>query len=185
MSWIQVIGPDSADGSLAEVYDEVRRRRGEIADIHQVQSLIPRAMKSHLDFYMSILYRKGELSRAQREMIGVTVSSLNRCPYCVVHHAEALARYEKSPEVVEAVKGDYRDAPLRAEDRAMLDYVAKLTTSPWTMTEQDVEALREVGFGEEAILDINLIASYFNFVNRVVHGLGVELEPEDARVYRH
>ncbi|MFQ5919708.1 MAG: peroxidase-related enzyme [Thermoplasmata archaeon] len=185
MSWIQVIEPRSAEGTLAEVYREVGRRRGEIADIHQVQSLNPRAMKAHLDLYMSIVYRRGELSRAQREMIGVAVSRLNRCPYCVIHHAEALSHYEKSPEVVDGVQVDYREAALRSEDRAMLDYAAKLTTSPSTMTQGDIEALREAGFGEEAILDINLIASYFNFVNRVVHGLGVELEPEDARVYRY
>ncbi len=185
MSWIQVVGPESAKGTLAEVYEEVGRRRGEIADIQQVQSLNPKAMKAHLDLYLSLVYRKGELSRAQREMIGVTVSSLNGCPYCVIHHAEALSHYEKSPAVVDGVKGDYREAPLRSADRAMLDYAAKLTTSPRAMTREDIEALRNAGFRDEAILDINLITSYFNFVNRVVHGLGVQLEPEEARVYHY
>ncbi len=185
MSWIQVVDPESAEGTLANVYEEVGRRRGEIADIHQVQSLNPEAMKAHLDLYMAIVYRKGGLSRAQREMIGVAVSSFNRCPYCVAHHAEALAHYEKAPEVVEGVKENYREAPLRAEDRAMLDYAAKLTTSPWAMTPEDIEDLRKTGFEEGEILDINLIASYFNFVNRVVHGLGVELEPEEERIYRY
>ncbi|MCJ2532261.1 MAG: peroxidase-related enzyme, partial [Candidatus Thermoplasmatota archaeon] len=118
MSWIQIVEPESAEGTLARVYDEVGRRRGEIADIHQVQSLNPEAMKAHLDLYMSIVYQTEGLSRAQREMIGVAVSSSNRCPYCVVHHGEALARYEKAPEVVEGVKENYREAPLRAEDRA-------------------------------------------------------------------
>ncbi|MFQ5907850.1 MAG: peroxidase-related enzyme [Thermoplasmata archaeon] len=185
MSWIEVVDPESAEGTLAEVYEEVGRRRGEVADIHQVQSLNPTAMKAHLDLYLSIVYRKGGLSRAQREMIGVTVSSLNRCPYCVVHHAEALAHYEKSGEVVEGLKTDYREAPLRAEDRAMLDYAAKLTTEPWAMTQKDIKALCKTGFDDEEILDINLIASYFNFVNRIVHGLGVELEPVGERIYRY
>lgn len=185
MSWIQVIAPESADGTLAEVYDEVGRRRGEIADIHQVQSLNPAVMRGHLDFYMSILYGKGGLSRAQREMIAVTVSGLNRCPYCVVHHAEALAHYEKSSKIVEGVKKDYREAPLRSVDRAMLDYAAKLTTAPWTMTPEDIQALRDAGFVDRDILDINLITSYFNFVNRLVHGLGVELEPTEQRDYRY
>ncbi len=185
MSWIEVVDPKVAEGTLADVYDEVGRRRGEIADIHQVQSLNPGAMKAHLDLYMSLVYRKGGLSRPQREMIAVAVSHFNRCPYCVVHHAEALAHYEKSAEVVEGVKTDYREAPLRPEDRAMLDYAAKLTTKPWAMTREDIEALREAGFDDGKILDVNLIASYFNFVNRVVHGLGVELEPEADRIYRY
>ncbi|MFQ6012157.1 MAG: peroxidase-related enzyme [Thermoplasmata archaeon] len=185
MSWIEVVDPEAAEGVLAEVYDEVGRRRGEIADIHQVQSLNPAAMKAHLDLYLSVVYRKGGLSRAQREMIGVVVSCLNRCPYCVVHHAEALAHHQESAEVVEGVKEDYREAPLRPEDRAMLDYAAKVTKAPWTMTEKDVEALREAGFTDGEVLDINLIASYFNFVNRVVHGLGVDLEASEERVYHH
>ncbi|MFQ5553482.1 MAG: peroxidase-related enzyme [Thermoplasmata archaeon] len=185
MSWIEVVDPESAEGVLADVYDEVGRRRGEIADIHQVQSLNPAAMKAHLDLYLSVVYRRGGLSRPQREMIGVVVSRLNRCPYCVVHHAEALMHYEKSPEMVEGVKEDYREAPLRPEDRAMLDYAAKLTTSPWAVTAEDITVLREAGFDDTEILDINLIASYFNFVNRIVHGLGVELEPVEERVYRY
>lgn len=185
MSWIRVVEPQDAEGTLAEAYAEVGRRRGEIAEIHQVQSLNPAAMKAHLDLYMAVVYRKGGLSRAQREMIGVTVSSLNRCPYCVIHHAEALAHYEKSPEVVEGIKADYRQVPLREQDRAMLDYAAKLTTEPAGMTEKEVETLREAGFTDGEVLDINLIASYFNFVNRVVHGLGVELEPSEERAYRY
>ncbi|HEY9867606.1 MAG TPA: hypothetical protein V6D08_00240 [Candidatus Obscuribacterales bacterium] len=73
----------------------------------------------------------------------------------------------------QAIKKDYRTADLTPQERAMLDYVAKLTLTPSRMTRQDVEALRTAGFDDTAILQINLIASWFNYINRVADGLGV------------
>ena len=74
------------------------------------------------------------------------------------------------------LKEDYRRLDLETADRAMLDYAAKLTRSPWAMERSDVEALRTAGFSDEAILDINQVAAYYAFVNRLADGLGVELE---------
>ena len=71
---------------------------------------------------------------------------------------------------------DYREAELAEEDRKMLDYAAQLTREPWTMERSDVEALREAGFSDSAILDINQVTGYYAFVNRLADGLGVELE---------
>ena len=79
--------------------------------------------------------------------------------------------------MVEALKRDYRKAPVSGADLAMLDYAAKLTKAPWKMDERDVGLLRQKGFSDLAILDINQITGYFNFVNRLADGLGVELEP--------
>ena len=71
---------------------------------------------------------------------------------------------------------DYREADLSPADRAMLDYAVKLTIEPWNMVEGDVRALREAGFSDAAILDINQVTGYYAFVNRLADGLGVELE---------
>lgn len=185
MAWIDVVEPEEADGELASIYEEVSERRGTIANVYRIQSRNPPALRAHLDLYMSLLYRKGGLSRAQREMIGVVVSGLNRCAYCVVHHSEALGRYEKDPRVHAHLSLAFREAPLSAADRAMLAYCEKLTRRPGSMTKGDVDALRDAGFGDEEILDINQIASYFNFVNRTVSGLGVELEEAAERTYRY
>lgn len=75
--------------------------------------------------------------------------------------------------LVEVIRRDYREADLSAADRAMLDYTAKLTRHPAEMARADVEALRAQGFDDQAILQINLIASWFNYINRVADGLGV------------
>ena len=77
---------------------------------------------------------------------------------------------------MDAIKKDYRDAYLDAADRTMLDYVRKLTLAPASTSESDIVALREVGFGDKAILEINQIAGFFAWCNRTVDGLGVELE---------
>lgn len=71
---------------------------------------------------------------------------------------------------------DYRQASLSEQDRAMLDYAHKLTRTPWEVQEEDVERLRQVGFGDRQIANINGVTAYYNFINRVAQGLGVEIE---------
>jgi uncharacterized peroxidase-related enzyme len=76
-------------------------------------------------------------------------------------------------ELAAALRRDYTQAALNDADRAMLDYTAKLTRHAWKVTPEDVEGLRRVGFDDRGILQINLIASWFNYINRVADGLGV------------
>jgi uncharacterized peroxidase-related enzyme len=79
--------------------------------------------------------------------------------------------------LVEALKGDWRQASLSEADRAMLAYVDKLTLRPWEMIKEDVITLRAAGFSDAAILDINQVTGYYAYVNRLADGLGVDLEP--------
>lgn len=88
-------------------------------------------------------------------------------------HAEFLRRVSLDEELVLAVRRDWTTAPLNDADRALCDYVAQLTRHAWTVTPADLDRLRQVGFSDQAILQINLIASWFNFINRVADGLGV------------
>ncbi len=92
------------------------------------------------------------------------------------HHGAGLLRLKRNPALVDALKSDYTQADLTPSQRAMLDYAAKLTRAPWDMEEGDVTLLREHGFSDRAILDINQIVAYFAYVNRIADGLGVSLE---------
>ena len=92
------------------------------------------------------------------------------------HHGAGLHRLTKDEQLVEHLKSDYIQADLSPADREMLDYAVKLTLTPWEMVADDVERLRERGFSDSAILDINQITGYFAYVNRLADGLGVELE---------
>jgi uncharacterized peroxidase-related enzyme len=91
-------------------------------------------------------------------------------------HAEFLRRVTLDESLSEAIKKDYKTADLEPPDRVMLDYVAKLTLTPVRVQRSDVEALRAAGFDDTAILQINLIASWFNYINRVADGLGIGRE---------
>lgn len=92
------------------------------------------------------------------------------------HHGEGLLVQVGDEEWVERFKADYRSAALEPADRAMLEYVDKLTRTPAAMVEADIVALREAGFDDRAILDINQITGFFAWCNRTVDGLGVDLE---------
>lgn len=88
-------------------------------------------------------------------------------------HAEFLRRVTLDESLARQIKENYQGAALDKRERAMLDYVAKLTLAPRTVHNGDIEALRQMGFDDTAILQINLIASWFNYINRVADGLGV------------
>src|SRR3954469_193531 len=88
-------------------------------------------------------------------------------------HAEFLRRVNLDADLAAALRRDYTTAALSPADRAMLDYAAKLTRHAWTVTPADLDGLRAVGFDDRGILQINLIASWFNYINRVADGLGV------------
>jgi uncharacterized peroxidase-related enzyme len=92
------------------------------------------------------------------------------------HHGAGLHRLTKNEQLVNQLKRDYTKADLTPADREMLDYAVKLTLTPWDMEPADVERLREHGFSDSAILDINQITGYYAYVNRLADGLGVELE---------
>jgi len=94
----------------------------------------------------------------------------------VTHHAEGLRVLTGDENLIKHLSSDFRKAALTENDRAMLEYTAKLTLEPWLMAEADIESLRDVGFSDAAILDINQVTGYFAFVNRLADGLGVKLE---------
>lgn len=185
MAWIDVIDEDEAEGKLAELYEEIRSSRGKVANIMKIHSLHPEAMEKHLEFYLTIMFKRAGLSRKQRELIATVVSSINQCQYCTAHHGEALRAYWKDDERLDQLMKDHRAIELSEADRALVDYAVKLTERPDEMGEADVQNLRDAGFSDEAILNTALVAGYFNFVNRVAVGLGVEVNEDEVRGYRY
>lgn len=184
MSWINEIPPERAEGRLKEIFVELQAKRGKIANILQVHSLRPEALAAHLTLYMDLLFAPGDLSRKQREMIAVVVSKANQCAYCVAHHAEALSKYMRDPQMLEQFTADYRSVQLSPADVALLDYALELTLRPGAMTSESIEHLRLFKFTSEQILLANLITAYFNFVNRIALGLGVRSSPEEVSGYQ-
>ena len=184
MSWIDEIEIDDADGKLADMYAELIEKRGKVSNILKVHSLNADAMGDHLDLYMTLMFGKSGLSRAEREAIAVIVSAGNDCAYCVNHHAEALRRYIKDDDILSILMSADGLETLEPRLSNIVRHAEKLTSAPGAMTESDLFELRDVGLSDRDILDLTLITAYFNFVNRIALGLGVSYSAEELSGYR-
>lgn len=185
MPWINTVDEESADKKEKQIYEEIKNKRGKISNIMQVQSLNPKAMKKHLELYYTIMFSDSSLQREECEMIATVVSAVNKCEYCINHHAEALNHYWKNQSKLKKFMQDYNSIELNKKERCMLDYAVKLTEKAKTVSEQDIKNLKDNGFNDKDILNINLVVSYFNFVNRIAIGLGVEFDPKEMSGYKY
>jgi uncharacterized peroxidase-related enzyme len=183
MAWISTIDEAHAEGPLLEIYGRVRGKRGKLSNIMKVQSLNPPAMAAHLELYMALMFERSGLSRAERELIAVVVSAENDCEYCVRHHCAALGAYWQDENRVRTAAEDHRSLDLPPRLRAILEYSELLTRDPGAVQDNHVKAMRAQGLPDEEILAVNLITAYFNFVNRVAQGLGVEPTSEEVAGY--
>jgi len=147
--------------------------------------LVPNVLKAHafdIDklnaftaMYNDLMLAESGLSKLEREMIAVAVSSVNRCWYCQVAHGAALRELSGDPMLGEAIVMNYRVAKITPKQRAMLDFAVKLTETPDRMLPEDREALREAGFSDRDIFDIASVTGFFNMTNRVASA--TEMEP--------
>lgn len=183
MSWIKEIDVEDADDELKDIYDELIENRGKVSNILKVHSLNPKAMKAHLDLYMSVMFKDTTLDRKECEMIAVVVSSVNGCEYCVAHHSEALNKYWRDKKKVEQLAVDYTSLDIDEKYKRMLEFSEKLTSKPSAIEKKDIKVLKEIGFDDKDLLNIDLVVSYFNFVNRIALGLNVEKSEEEIKGY--
>lgn len=186
MPRIKVIDHNEATGKLKEIYDELVRSRGKLADVHKIQSLRPESIMKHMALYMEIMYSRSELSREERELIGTIVSIANGCKYCTKHHAEALNHYWKDDSKIEKlINGNYAEI-LSLKENVLGEFSKHLTKNPEQHENNDFTLnLRRLGLSDAAILDVVLVTAYFNFVNRIVLSLGAELEIDNGTDYNY
>lgn len=178
MSWTRSIPPDAAAGALQGVYERIRRLHpsGAVGHLWQACAPDPAGLDALFTLVRALLDEPAPLTRVQAEAIVVVVSATNGCGYCIAHHGRRLAAALGDEALARAVARDYRAADLPARDRVLLDHAVALTCEPAERTEDDVERLREYGFDDAAIVKATEIAALFNLVNRLINGLGVQLE---------
>ena len=128
--------------------------------------------------YNDLMLGESGLSKLEREMIAVAVSSQNRCYYCLTAHGAAVRQYSGDPLLGEHLVMNYRAARLNKRQRAMLDFAVKLTSSPWNVEETDRERLRRAGFADRNIWDISAIVGFFNMSNRIASA--TDMRPNKA-----
>ncbi|MBL4705192.1 MAG: peroxidase-related enzyme [Flavobacteriales bacterium] len=185
MAYIDVIDYNESEGRLKEIYDDLIDKRGKLAAVHKIQSLNPETIVNHMDLYLTVMFGKSPLKRYQREMIAVVVSCANNCNYCQEHHAAAVLHYWKDKEMVTQLRKDYRELELAEVDRALCDFAWDMTKNPNDKKEFHSIRLKALGLEDRAILDGVLVISYFNFVNRMILGLGVHLETDGGEGYNY
>jgi uncharacterized peroxidase-related enzyme len=124
-------------------------------------------LEAFVAMYNDLMLAPSGLSKLEREMIAVAVSSHNRCYYCLVAHGAAVRQLSGDRVLGELMVMNYRAAPLSPRHRAMLDFAVKLTAEPWAVEDEDRARLRAAGFSDRDIWDISAVAAFFNMSNRV------------------
>jgi uncharacterized peroxidase-related enzyme len=140
----------------------------------QVFRAHPEASRPLLDYHELVMRRPSPFTVAERELIAAYVSGVNACGYCHGVHTKTAEAFGVAPGVLEAALADLDTAPIEDRLRAVLRYVGKLTATPSRMTEADAEAVFAAGWDEQALYDAVLVCALFNFMNRMVDGLGIK-----------
>lgn len=178
MSWITTIPYGRATGKLKMLYDRVKGPDNNVDNIMMAHSLRPHTMEGHMAIYKHVLHHSANtIPKCFLEALGVWVSALNSCDYCVTHHFAGMKRLMGDDARADAIRaaidtGDISQAPLDTAQHAAMTYAKKLALQPADMVAGDVTALREAGYEDGQILEINQVVSYFCYANRTVLGLG-------------
>ncbi len=185
MAFIETIEPENATGELQDIYTDLLSSRGQIAEVLKIHSLNPKSLTNHMDLYMTIMFGKSPIKRKIREMMAVVVSTANNCLYCQTHHGEALMNFWKDEDRLKALKEDFRNADLDSKALVLAEHAWNLTKDPSYTTEAVIQRIRDQCWNDRAILDANMVVCYFNFVNRMVMGLGANLEENAGKGYKY
>ena len=178
MTWIKTIPYEETSGKLRKLYDRVKGPNNNVDNIMMSHSLRPHTMEGHMAIYKYVLHHSSNtIPKWFLEVLGVWVSKLNDCDYCFDHHFSGLKRLlnddDKSQKIHQAItSNEIEKAPLsKAQKMAML-YSKILTKDPSKVSEVMIIKLRDLGYTDGEILEINQVTAYFSYANRTVLGLG-------------
>lgn len=189
MTFIKTINPQDADGRLKTLYDRIKGPDGNIDNILLAHSLRPHSLEGHMALYKNVLHHnRNDIPKWFLETIGVYVSLLNDCRYCVDHHFAGLTRLindgEKANDIRQTLESALNVAitPSRSltnKENYALNYARALTHAPATITQATIDELRAAGWQDGEILEINQVTAYFCYANRTVLGLGVNTDGDE------
>ena len=183
MSFIEIINENDASDDLAKQYKRFGNADGTVDNVLKVHSLNPASLEAHCALYVQSCHKPSPVSRAEREMVGVTVSRLNKCAYCQTHHAAGLRKLlpEDRKHIADnLIKGTITN--LTDREAAIVGYASVLTSDPASIAQEDIDQLKQLGISDREILDIAQVAAYFAYANRIVLGLGANLEVGEGEI---
>jgi uncharacterized peroxidase-related enzyme len=188
-AWIKMISDDEADAALKDALSLARTPHGTVDNVMRVHSLRPNTMKGHVILYRAALHDDANtLPTWLQETISSYVSMLNDCPYSLANHwanaRHLMADDEKADAIEKALRARSPESVFEGRELALMRYAEKLTLTPGEMVQADVQALRRAGLDDGEILEANQIIGYFNYVNRLLNGLGVTTDGDVVGYYK-
>jgi len=168
---------DPLPEATQKYFDICQEKLGMVPNVLRAYAFDIDKLNAFAGMYNDLMLGDSALSKLEREMIAVAVSSVNKCYYCLVAHGAAVREMSGDPQLGEALVMNYRVAKITAKQRAMLDFAVKLTEASAKVEEADRQALRDAGFTERDIFDIASVAGFFNMTNRVASA--TDMRPND------
>ena len=159
--------PQKLSPEMEAYFNKCEEKLGFVPNVLKAYTFDPAKLSAFVGMYNDLMLAPSGLSKLEREMIAVAVSSHNKCYYCLVAHGAAVRALSGDPPLGELMAMNYRAARLSPRERAMLDFAVKLTAEPWSIEDADREAVRRAGFTDRDIWDIAAVAAFFNMSNRV------------------
>jgi uncharacterized peroxidase-related enzyme len=164
--------------SMSAYFKKCEEKLGFVPNVLKAYAFDMAKLEAFVAMYNDLMLAPSGLSKLEREMIAVAVSSHNKCYYCLVAHGAAVRQMANDPVLGEVMAMNYRAARLSKRHRAMLDFAVKLTAEPWAIEDHDRDALRRAGFADRDIWDISAVAGFFNMSNRVA--AATDMRPNSA-----
>jgi uncharacterized peroxidase-related enzyme len=188
-AWIKMISDEDADENLMTALDFARTPHGTVDNVMRVHSLRPSTMNGHVALYRACLHDdQNTIPMWFQEVISCYVSTLNNCAYSYANHwsnaCHLIADAAKSDRIEAAFKSRSPQDVFDGSDLEILNYAEKLTLRPGDITKTDVDTLKSVGISDGEILEANQIIGYFNYVNRLLNGLGVTTAGDIVGYYK-
>ena len=178
MTWIRTIPFEEAEGKVKDLYERIKGPNNNVDNIMMAHSLRPHSMEGHMALYKNVLHHsRNTLPKWLLEAIGVCVSIINQCEYCIEHHYEGMRKLieddQRSQSIRKALEEGDPSKVFESKELATMNYAVKLTTNPQNISPEDIEKLRINNVDDGEILEINQVAAYFAYANRMVLGLGI------------
>ncbi len=172
------------DEDLQQTFVKCVDKLGYVPNVLAAYSLRPQRLRNFMSIYNEIMLSPSGLSKLEREMVAVVVSSANRCYYCLVAHGAAVRQLSGDPELGEMLALNYRVAQLDPRQRLMMDFAWKLTTTPQLVDDSDRDALSQQGLSQEDIFDLAETVAFFNLSNRMASAMDMIPNREYHRTKR-
>lgn len=168
---------DPLPEDTAKYFAVCREKLGMVPNVLRAYAFAPEKLRGFSQMYNELMLGPSGLSKLEREMIAVAVSSINKCFYCLTAHGAAVRQLSGDPKLGELLVMNWRAAALSDRHAAMLLFAEKMSVESHKIEEGDRDALREAGFSDADIFDIGAVASFFNMTNRMASA--VDMRPND------